>query len=384
MSRTLSHAAGAKTDTTPLAGVGTVLVGRRATPVLTTVVTDRPWDFVTPDGPWDDLLAASPADSVFLSAAWLRAACDTYETGRPLRLAVVRDPLGPVAAVLAVRHGRGWRLAGTGPSDYLDVPLHRRLGDDGRRTAVRRLFAALGPKAVVMRNLATDAGTPALLRAGLGAAGSQPRWHGVLLRHTVAPTLDMSQAAAALAKSTPKRREKQLAKLGTLDSTTASDPQRIARRLPVLFAMHRQRWSGTGSPSLFEQAAHRRFFEEMVRRVGPSGRLRWTELTLDGRPLAVHLGFVHAGRYSWYKPAHEPDFAHLSPGQVLLKRLIQQARDEPVDEFDFTIGDEEFKSRYATRRRRVVDVLWTPSPVQASWHRTRLRLRRLARRLVRR
>jgi CelD/BcsL family acetyltransferase involved in cellulose biosynthesis len=83
-----------------------------------------------------------------------------------------------------------------------------------------------------------------------------------------------------------------------------------------------------------------------------------------------------------YKPSYEPEFAKSSPGQVLLKHLFEVARDEKADEFDFTVGNETYKSRFATKRRDVIDVHLTDSRMRALARRLRVRARETGERLI--
>jgi len=50
--------------------------------------------------------------------------------------------------------------------------------------------------------------------------------------------------------------------------------------------------------------------------------------------------------------AFDVDFFDLSPGQVLLRNLFLYAQEKGIREFDFTVGDETYKSRYANHTRR--------------------------------
>lgn len=83
----------------------------------------------------------------------------------------------------------------------------------------------------------------------------------------------------------------------------------------------------------------------------PSSELRFAVLELDGRPLAYHFGFESKRTYLWYKPAFDVGFWKYSPGEVLLRNLLRYARDSELREFDFTIGDESFKQRFANCRK---------------------------------
>ena len=64
---------------------------------------------------------------------------------------------------------------------------------------------------------------------------------------------------------------------------------------------------------------------------------------------AYHFGFLLDGKYTWYTPTFDPELSAYSPGEVLLRRLFLSFSSDHVREFDFTIGDEAYKKRYANR-----------------------------------
>ena len=55
----------------------------------------------------------------------------------------------------------------------------------------------------------------------------------------------------------------------------------------------------------------------------------------------------------WYKPSFAIDLARRSPGEVLLRQLILAAIEEGAKTFDFGLGDEAFKNRFATHVNKV-------------------------------
>jgi hypothetical protein len=68
-------------------------------------------------------------------------------------------------------------------------------------------------------------------------------------------------------------------------------------------------------------------------------------------PIAFHLGFEYGARFIWYKPAFSALHAKRSPGEVLLKFLLEDAVARGLAEFDFTVGNDTFKYRFANRVR---------------------------------
>jgi CelD/BcsL family acetyltransferase involved in cellulose biosynthesis len=55
----------------------------------------------------------------------------------------------------------------------------------------------------------------------------------------------------------------------------------------------------------------------------------------------------------WYKPSFAIELARFSPGEVLLRQLLLRAIEEGLAIFDFGLGEEPFKARFATHSRQV-------------------------------
>src|SRR5437868_1220594 len=83
----------------------------------------------------------------------------------------------------------------------------------------------------------------------------------------------------------------------------------------------------------------------------PAGRasfsIRFSVLRLEGEPIAFHFGFEYNRRFIWYKPSFSAAHARLSPGEVLIKYLLEDVIDRGLEEFDFGVGEEAFKYRFA-------------------------------------
>ncbi|MCB9519453.1 MAG: GNAT family N-acetyltransferase [Myxococcales bacterium] len=325
------------------------------------------------DGRWDALVAASAHDTVFLRSEWLLAWAETLGDGLPVWICSA-EIAGNRGAIALSGEASKREMLGRGPSDYLDVVVAA--GDEAGRAAVLRTLldrALREAPAITLTGLVADVGTPARLR---GLDGS---WV-TTLRSVPAPTMDMDAAPAALRKKSIRRHTNGLRRLGDVQVEVATSPNAIAAALPALFDLHVRRWAGTSTPSLFLDPRQRAFYERVVARFGVGGPLRLLTVTLDGRPVAAHFGMLHRGIYTWYKPAFDPDLAATSPGEVLLGALIEDALACGAHELDFTVGDEPFKLRFATRVRRVVDLHVTASPGRALGMRGYLRVRDAAKR----
>jgi CelD/BcsL family acetyltransferase involved in cellulose biosynthesis len=313
---------------------------------------------------------------VFLLPGWLRAWHETLGRGAELVVPQIRRRGRLIGAAVFAEAGGVLEFAGRGPSDYCDVVVAGDLEVAERRRLTTSLISAAvgavrGFKWSRLSNVRVDSLTPeVVLGPGSGVFATEER-------RIPAPAMDMAVVEERLAKKSLRRHEKGLAKRGALVVETHRRAERILPELDDFFDQHVRRWRGTEWPSQFRSPSQRDFYRRFTERLDETGVLRFTTVKLDGRLIAAHYGFLHAGRFVWYKPTYEPELAKLSPGEVLLKRLFELARDEQAHEFDFTIGDEAFKLRFATLTRQVVDLHLTRSPLRAIVRRARAVARRL-------
>jgi CelD/BcsL family acetyltransferase involved in cellulose biosynthesis len=142
------------------------------------------------------------------------------------------------------------------------------------------------------------------------------------------------------------------------------EPAIIFSQLDGFFAQHISRRSATTNPSLFVDSKQREYYRNIVVEIGPTGWLRFTRIDWNDRAIAYHFGLSYHGRYLFGVPSFEMELQRHSPGEVLLRQLLLAAIEEGADVFDFGIGDEAYKYRFATSEVRLVT--WGVYPEAAS------------------
>lgn len=103
----------------------------------------------------------------------------------------------------------------------------------------------------------------------------------------------------------------------------------------------------TGLRDMFADPSHVRLFRELQRKE----LLVVSSISAGGILLAVHFGAL-ADRtfYSWVA-AYDPQHSTYSPGALLLEALLAESWRRKDREFNFLIGDQEYKWFYATHNR---------------------------------
>lgn len=300
---------------------------------------------------WERLWRANPRGEIFGTLPWMRAWWRAYGAGRTVCAPAVFDNGRLIGLLPIAREGRVWRFLGTPGADYNDV-----LSEPGReplvvRETLRILAARMGP-----RDRCTLDNIPetSALRAHAGALPSAVRRRLFLRRAAPCPRVEFGAdriglVASLVAKESLRRHRNKLRRTGALAFRHVVDRDEIRQHLPAFFRQHMCRRAMTGEPGALAVPAARALCESLIDELDPATELRFAVLTLDGAPVAYHLGFELNGKFVWYKPAFNVDFWDSSPGEVLLGALFEYARDRQLDVFDFTGGAEALKYRFANR-----------------------------------
>ncbi len=125
--------------------------------------------------------------------------------------------------------------------------------------------------------------------------------------------------------------------------------------------LHRRRWRGQYTSTIFSSSAQGRSFYRLVlpEMVG-EGIADLAALRIDGRTAAASVGFIHSRQYLYYLPAWDPELAVYAPSTLLLVHLLEQAFERRLECFDFMLGNEEYKQQWATTSRSVRTLLLAP------------------------
>jgi CelD/BcsL family acetyltransferase involved in cellulose biosynthesis len=161
-----------------------------------------------------------------------------------------------------------------------------------------------------------------------------------------APQLERAGLVEAARKRSLVRHARWFERQDTVVVSHVSAAEGILPHLDDFFRQHVERCALAPYPSLFNDPRQRDFFRALT--LSDAGWLRFTRVEWRGIAVAYHFGMCFGGAFIWYKPSFEPTLAQRSPGEMLLRHLLVAAFEEGAHTFDFGIGDEAFKYRFAT------------------------------------
>lgn len=337
-------------------------------PAALTVSLHEDWDRlpVTREQ-WNAILNRGGTNTVFQTFEWNDAWLAAYGSRwRPMTMLAHRgDELVAIAPMVVDRRTPGSprvTFQGCNNADYQDF-----IGAPDQATVQAFLDKMISqtPGAVVeLSNIPAASATNGLIASAASAAGLWPLRRAdspcptLLLRDQRAEGLHLTR------KYSLRRPLNYFSRRGKVTAHKLVALDEALAQLGSFFDQHIRRWQQTSTPSRFCDGETRRFFEELVRRLGGTGWLDFSVIRLEGKPLAYHFGFCYAGTLTWYKPSFEISEARHSPGLLLIRHLIERALDEGLAEIDFTIGPEQFKSRFTNHVRS--NASWRLHPSRAA------------------
>jgi CelD/BcsL family acetyltransferase involved in cellulose biosynthesis len=118
--------------------------------------------------------------------------------------------------------------------------------------------------------------------------------------------------------------------------------------LEALMTWKRQQFAATGQTNVLEvEWVHALVRNLMGRPFGADLSVQLSSLFFGERLVAVHLGLRTATTLHYWFPAYDADVQELSPGNILLYRMAQEAAREGVLQIHLGAGDYRYKHEFA-------------------------------------
>jgi CelD/BcsL family acetyltransferase involved in cellulose biosynthesis len=300
---------------------------------------------------WDELVRAMRRPTPHLLHAWLLTWWRHYGDGNELAVQVARRDDRLVGALpVCIMKRRGLRVLtflGAEQTALADLLLAK--GESGATGA------SLAERAVSTEHDFADfygLPTTSRLAAGLGAEELQ------LVVRAEAPVLELQgddwetvyrSRLSSNQRALHRRRRRQLAKLGMLETTISRTRDELAPALEDAFALHALRWSGRPDGSEFGTTTGKQFHREATAALADLDAVRIVTLRLDGQAIAFVYYFKLEERIFCHRLAFDPAFQRMSPGVVNRFDALDAAFAEGATRVEFFGGTERYKMELSDR-----------------------------------
>ena len=327
------------------------------------IVGETPHDAI--EAEWRDLFNQAESCNPFLSTewvfTWLRHAGPQVF---PVTL-IIRDEnkklvaLWPFFEYPAIG-GRGlW--AGLADRGYILDPLFIRNEPELIRATLRGIEQFLAKYRFVWVPLFTDSLVNDYLRSSLVEFPNL----ALIQKRIPAPYIDLSLHKSfdsylenTLGTKTRKSLRydvKQLEKLGSVEYAvyrTKDDYHRIETEMRTI---EKVSWKNREKKALLNDRRTEAFFHDLLPRLMASGQAEISALRLNQMAIAFEIAIRRDGYYGFFHIAYLPDYHKHSPGKQLMLHNIERAMNEGCTEFDFMQGAHDYKLKFKTGNRDMMD-----------------------------
>ena len=136
-----------------------------------------------------------------------------------------------------------------------------------------------------------------------------------------------------------------------------------------LLGSKRAQYARTGVPDPFTRIANRRLLEALRANPHEDCRLILSRLEAGGRTLAQHLGLRYQGVMSYWFPVYDPAVRSVSPGRLLLWKIIECSGQEGTRMIDYGEGNAAYKREFATGSVRYGRATWYEGGIHSGFAR---------------
>lgn len=306
-------------------------------------------------GEWDDLLTRSVSSPLFLSYRWQRTWWEYLGKG-DLLLITVRDDaecLVSIAPLFRSRNGQGqWEVSFVGcsdVSDYLDFVVDRRYADHIYPALWNYLAGldALRWDVLSLCNIPQD--SPTLVNL---AELARPQGYAVTMDvEDVCPIITLPATwDDYLTSLNKKQRHEVRRKIRRAEGSAVvrwyavEGGDNLAAEVESFIELHQK--SAAEKEDFWDEPT-KSFFRAITEQLAAMGWLKLYFIEFDGMRAASLLCFDYQNQVFVYNSGYDPaQFAHFSPGIVLVTYAIQHAIELGRARFDFLRGNEAYKFRF--------------------------------------
>lgn len=141
--------------------------------------------------------------------------------------------------------------------------------------------------------------------------------------------------------------ERRLQKKGTLSFETITSLDNLPQALDDGFRIEAMAWKGEAGSAIEKSPKLVAFYTELAHEAGKQGWLRLAFLKLNQKRISFNYSLAYKKKLYLIKPGYDPAYAQYGPGQLLTRKVIQQAFEDKLIEYDFLANPEPWKMNWA-------------------------------------
>lgn len=128
----------------------------------------------------------------------------------------------------------------------------------------------------------------------------------------------------------------------TIHRYASNERESALEELKRFFSAYAKEWTPRGN-NAYATEQEQLFLRNIVNDMLKTQLLHFSVLYCGEDPINWHLGFLHNGRFYYYKPTYDIAWHNFSPGKIHVALLIEECIKNNIRYFDFLYGNEPYK-----------------------------------------
>lgn len=310
---------------------------------------------------WNEVAEAAGLDHPFLEHAWVRTWWECFGAGSTLQVLVVKAGNEPIAiAPLILTPIRMWgiKVRRLGFFSNAHVPRSDFLIAQRPEEVYRAIWSHLSRRRDwdLLELCQLPAGS-ATLKAipGLAAADDYriTAWPSGDAPYVPLPACwdQYYDGLARKHRSNLRNRFKHLNGVGPIEVETITSGAKLTDALQAGFKLEAAAWKGHARTAISCDSDVSRFYSILARRSAEHGWMRLHFLQAGPQRVAFDYSLSYKNRLYLLKLGYDPAYARYSPFNLLLCRILQDASERGVREYDFLGESADWKLQWAKHSR---------------------------------
>ncbi len=307
---------------------------------------------------WNGLVRDADIDHPFLTYEWVYTFWQCFGPGNRLHVVVVRDA-GEVIAIapLMLTSGRVLGIPTRCPEFIGNVHTPRcdlligRRHEAARRAIWDVIARDSGWDVLRLCQLPAESPTVPELARLATADGFRPGvWEAQGQRYLRLDT-GWEYSIKAKHRSNLRNRLVRLSRLGDVELEVVSSREGLDEALEDGFRIEAAAWKGARGTAMTSDPAIHLFYARLAERMADRGWLRLQFLRLGEQRIAFGYSLCYRNTLRLLKTGYDPEYRLYSPGHLLMWRVLREASQEGITEFDFLGADASWHADWTTNVR---------------------------------
>ena len=151
-------------------------------------------------------------------------------------------------------------------------------------------------------------------------------------------------------RETDRRKLKKIKNFGDCKFNICNSENERKELLETMIEQKEKRFKNTRVFNFFKHEEYKNLYKNLINFNDQLFQTHYSSITVDKEIIACHIGFIFKNDFYYLMASHKSEWQKYSPGKIILHNLIKWCINNKIKNFDFTVGNEDFKEQWSNEK----------------------------------